>query len=203
MIFKMYKLILFDLGGVLFTNGTKKFISDLSTRYNIPILKIQEVIDGDIGTQYREGKITREGFWKKVIDGLNLKDNIDELEKEWIDGYELIEGTKDIVLSLKGRYILYYLSDNVEERVQKLDKKFSFLKWFDGGIFSHKIGIRKPDPRIYQAAVSLANVLPQDAIFIDDKQDFLPPAKELGITTIWFESPEKLKESLIKINVIN
>lgn len=201
MIFKMYKFILFDLGGVLFTNGTKKFISNLSTRYNIPLIKIQEIIDGNIGTQYREGKIGRDEFWRKVIGLLNLKEDANLLEKEWIDGYKLIEGTKDIILSLKGKFKLFYLSDNVEERVQKLNDKFGFLRWFDGGIFSHNLGIRKPNPLIYKAALEKANTIPAEAIFIDDKPHFLIPAKEMGITTIWFESPEKLKKKLQQLNI--
>lgn len=197
----MYKLMLFDLGGVLFTNGTKKFIDNLSRRYDFSLQKVQDVIDGSVGTQYREGKIDRNEFWKRVINFLNLNEPAEKLEKEWIDGYEIIEGTKDIILSLKGKYKLYYLSDNVEERVQKLDEKFHYLHWFDDGIFSHKIGVRKPNPFIYKAALEKASVTPQKAIFIDDKPNLLVPAKEMGITTIWFETPEKLKESLAKLNI--
>lgn len=197
----MYKLILFDLGGVLFTNGTKKFIDNLSTRYNIPLVKIQEIIDGNIGTQYREGKISKNEFWQKVISILGLKENINTLENEWINGYELIGGTKDIILSLKGKYKLYYLSDNVEERVRKLDQKFGFLQWFDDGIFSHKIGVRKPNPLVYKAALEKANAIPAETIFIDDKPHFLIPAREMGITAIHFESPEKLKKNLQRLNI--
>lgn len=197
----MYKLILFDLGGVLFTNGTKKFIGNLSNRYNIPITRIQDIVDGNIGTQYREGKIGRDEFWQKVISILSLREDVNTLENEWINGYELIEGTKDIILSLRRKYKLYYLSDNVEERVQKLDQKFGFLQWFDDGIFSHKIGVRKPNPLVYKAALAKANAIPAETIFIDDKTHFLPPAKEIGITTIWFESPEKLKEGLRQLHI--
>lgn len=197
----MYKLILFDLGGVLFTNGTKKFIDNLSTRYNIPLVKIQEIIDGNIGTQYREGKISKNEFWQKVISILGLKENINTLENEWINGYELIGGTKDIILSLRRKYKLYYLSDNVEERVRKLDQKFGFLQWFDDGIFSHKIGVRKPNPLVYKAALEKANAIPAETIFIDDKPHFLIPAREMGITAIHFESPEKLKKNLQRLNI--
>src|SRR3990167_84828 len=131
----MIKLILFDLGGVVFTNGTKKFIDDLAARYNLEREKVVEVLDGEVGTKYREGDIDRDEFWKLVLEKLPLNETADELEKEWIGNYDLIEGTKEIIVGLKKKYKVMYLSDNVNERVDKLDERFGFVSWFDGGIF--------------------------------------------------------------------
>ena len=50
----MIKAIIFDIGGVLFTNGVKKFIEDISARYKLDIDEVRNVIDGEIGTNYRE-----------------------------------------------------------------------------------------------------------------------------------------------------
>lgn len=63
----MIKAIIFDLGGVLFTNGTKKFIEDISARYNLDKEAVKDIMDGEIGSNYREAKITREEFWKQVL----------------------------------------------------------------------------------------------------------------------------------------
>jgi len=192
----MIKLILFDLGGVVFTNGTKKFIDDLAARYNLEREKVVEVLDGEVGTKYREGDIDRDEFWKLVLEKLPLNETADELEKEWIGNYDLIEGTKEIIVGLKKKYKVMYLSDNVNERVDKLDERFGFVSWFDGGIFSHEVGVRKPDPKIYQFALKKGEAKPEEAVFIDDKPHFLIPAQEMGMTVILFESPERLAESL-------
>ncbi len=61
----MIKVIIFDLGGVLFTNGTKRFVDLLSTRYRIDKEKIREIMDGEIGSLYREAKISRDAFWQR------------------------------------------------------------------------------------------------------------------------------------------
>lgn len=197
----MIKLILFDLGGVVFTNGTKKFIADLSTRYDISLESVQNVLDGDIGTQYREGDINRDEFWKQVVDKLKLSEPINKLEDEWIGNYELIGGTKNIISELSKKYKVMYLSDNVRERVDKLNERFGFINWFSGGIFSHEVGVRKPNPKIYQFALVKGRALPQETIFIDDKPAMLVPAKEIGITPILFESPEKLSAELAKLGI--
>lgn len=198
----MIKLILFDLGGVVFTNGTKKFVADLSTRYGIPLEAVQNVLDGDIGTQYREGVINRDEFWRQVVEKLKLTEPIDQLEAEWIGNYELIEGTKDIIQELAKNYKVMYLSDNVRERVDKLNVKFGFISWFSGGIFSHEVGVRKPNPKIYQFALEKGQALPAEAVFIDDKPAMLVPATEMGITTLLFESPEMLRVDLDKLGAL-
>ncbi|OGK62125.1 hypothetical protein A2334_04685 [Candidatus Roizmanbacteria bacterium RIFOXYB2_FULL_38_10] len=198
----MITTFLFDLGGVLFTNGTKKFIRELSLSYRIPENEVKEVIDGEIGSFYRESKITRDEFWRLVIERLHLKESANILEKQWIDGYEIIPDTKLIITKLSKKYNLYYLSDNVKERVDTLDKKFNFLKLFKGGIFSHEVGVRKPNPKIYEFALNKSNAKPEQTVFIDDKQIMLEPAKLSGINTILFTTPKELEKYLLEQNLI-
>lgn len=194
----MFKLILFDLGGVLFTNGSNEFINRLAQRYQKTVSEIKTVIDGEIGTAYREGKINRDYFWQEVITKLNLREPAHILEKQWISSYQLIEATKTIILSLRKKYKVFYLSDNVKERVEGLERKFRFLNWFDGGIFSHEVGVRKPNPKIYSLVLKKAGFKAPETVFIDDKKSSLMPAKQMGMTTILFESPKQLLLALNK-----
>lgn len=196
------KAVIFDLGGVLFTNGTKKFIKDLAERYSLDEVAVKEVMDGPIGSQYREGKITRDVFWQRGLAKLGIAGNVDQLEDEWISDYALIEGTRDIILALRGNYKVTYLSDNVRERVEKVDALYHFKEWFDGGIFSHEVGVRKPDPKIYEFALQHAGVKAEESVFIDDKESSLVPAKAMGITTILFKDPGDLKAQLQKLSVL-
>jgi len=190
------------LGGVVFTNGTKKFIADISARYGITPEIILNVMDGEIGSKYREGQIGRDEFWRLVLESLPLKESADDLEKEWIGDYELIPGTKSIIEKLRRKYKVMYLSDNVKERVDKLDTRFGFISWFDGGIFSHEVGVRKPNPKIYEFALQKGNAKPEETVFIDDKPKMLEPAKKMGITGLAFESPEKLAKDLLEMGIL-
>ena len=195
----MIRLILFDLGGVVFTNGTKLFIADMAAKYNLPVANLQAVFDGDIGTQYREGKIGRDQFWQEVLINLPFKESADELEKDWVNHYDLIPGMQELIAGLKRKLQVMYLSDNVRERVENLNERFKFLSWFDGGIFSHEAGVRKPDLRIYKLALKTAGVTATQAVFIDDKVKNLTPAKALGMKVILFESAGQLKQDLDKL----
>jgi putative hydrolase of the HAD superfamily len=55
---------------------------------------------------------------------------------------------------------------------------------FDHVIESAKIGLRKPDPRIYQLMVETLKVDPKTCVYLDDLGVNLKPAREMGMTTI-------------------
>ncbi len=55
---------------------------------------------------------------------------------------------------------------------------------FDHVIESAKIGLRKPDPRIYRMMVDALGVKPAACVYLDDLGVNLKPAREMGMTTI-------------------
>lgn len=55
---------------------------------------------------------------------------------------------------------------------------------FDHVIESAKIGLRKPDPRIYRLMVETLKVDPNKCVYLDDLGVNLKPAREMGMTTI-------------------
>jgi putative hydrolase of the HAD superfamily len=55
---------------------------------------------------------------------------------------------------------------------------------FDHVIESAKIGLRKPDPRIYRLMTDTLKVDPAKCVYLDDLGVNLKPAREMGMTTI-------------------
>ncbi len=58
------------------------------------------------------------------------------------------------------------------------------LALFDELIESSKIGLRKPDPRIYELMCERLAVDPKQCIYLDDLGVNLKPARAMGMTTI-------------------
>lgn len=199
----MIKTIIFDLGGVYFTDGTKKAIVKISKKYNVSRKKVREALKGKLGAKYRVGRMTLEDFWRTSKRIMGLDADTEELQQLWVEQYKPISGTVKIIDSLKRKkkYELLFLSDNAQERVDYLDDKYHFLSRFKDGVFSHVIGVKKPHKKIYKACLERTMSRPDECLFIDDKPENVAAAKKLGMNVIHFESPAKLKARLKEFNV--
>jgi len=62
------------------------------------------------------------------------------------------------------------------------------MEMFDHVIESSKIGIRKPNPRIYEMMCETLGVVPEACVYLDDLGMNLKPAKAMGMATIKVES---------------
>jgi len=62
---------------------------------------------------------------------------------------------------------------------------------FDHVIESAKVGLRKPDSRIYQMMVKTLGVDPEHCVYLDDLGINLKPARAMGMTTIKVASGEQ------------
>jgi putative hydrolase of the HAD superfamily len=66
------------------------------------------------------------------------------------------------------------------------------------------VGMVKPDKEIYELLVERLKengVVSEETVFIDDKEENLVPARELGIETILFEDSEQMIRDLREIGV--
>jgi putative hydrolase of the HAD superfamily len=61
---------------------------------------------------------------------------------------------------------------------------------FDVVIESSKVGVRKPDPKIYELACEALEVEPDEVVFLDDLGVNLKPAAAIGMTTIKVVDPD-------------
>lgn len=67
---------------------------------------------------------------------------------------------------------------------EKAARVSAVMELFDIVIESSKVGVRKPDPAIYQLACEELGIETNEAIFLDDLGVNLKPARELGMVTI-------------------
>ena len=202
----MIKAVIFDLGGVYFTDGTKIAIEKISKKYNLSFKSVQEILKtgSELSKLYRKGEITFKEFWDKVKNLLKIKADNKELNQIWVESYEPIQGTIEIIKQLKEKGIrIYYLSDNVKERVKYLQAKFNFLENFVEGVFSNEAHITKKEGvGVFKLALEKTNDKPEDVAYIDDKEEYVETAKKLGIKAICFKSPKQLEEEFKNLGIL-
>lgn len=70
---------------------------------------------------------------------------------------------------------------------------------FDVIVESSVVGLRKPDLRIYEHTLAQIGVKAHEAVFLDDIGRNLKPARELGMTTIKVEDPDRALDELAQV----
>ena len=70
---------------------------------------------------------------------------------------------------------------------------------FDYFVESSVVGLRKPDPRIYEYACEQMGIAPSQAAFLDDIGRNLKTARQLGMTTIKVDDPIEALEALERV----
>lgn len=90
-----------------------------------------------------------------------------------------------LLQQLSTRYSLGIIANQNAGLTDRL-RAWHILSFFTVVISSHNIGIAKPDPGIFTAALTAAECKPQDACMIGDRLDNdILPAQQLEMRTIW------------------
>ena len=207
MISDKIKTIVFDLGGVYFTPGSLLAMEKIKEIYDIENEKLlrETFIDKPNSEGYllRRGLITIDEFEEKLF----IKLGINKKEKKhtryiWFGSYCIHYGIEELLKKLKrNNYRLLIFSGNVRERIEYLEKKCGFLKYFDDTIFSFDYKMNKADIEFYKELIKHLECEPSEAILIDDEKKNLKIARSLGFKGIHYYYTEKLIEDLKKYGI--
>ncbi len=106
-----------------------------------------------------------------------------------IDSHIIPDEHIEIMKELKKDYKVGIISNNVQEWVKRVLVNYKIESLFDTIIVSSKVGARKPDARIFYAALNALSVEPEETVFISDEvADDLVGAKGCGMRTIWLDT---------------
>ena len=189
------KAILFDAGDVLYFRSEKgnkfsDFINQLSIENPV---NLEGKKDELVQLAYR-GRISQEQFREEVMQLYGITDPVNkEIGKKILEeednGVQFFDGVKETLLALKNNgFYLGIITDTANSVSAKISwfEKGGFGHIWDSIISSRELGIRKPDPEIYQAALSQLNINATQAIFVGHKETEINGAHAVGLKTIAF-----------------
>jgi len=108
-----------------------------------------------------------------------------------------IQGTLEIIRKLKGLgYPVFGLSNWSRETFPRIRARYDFFDLLDGYLLSGEVQTVKPDPLIFQLALTKFNRRAEECLFIDDSPANLQTAAGLGFTCIHFIGPSQLEGEL-------
>jgi 2-haloacid dehalogenase len=93
---------------------------------------------------------------------------------------------------------LYALSNWNADTFTRTRSRFPFLDAFDGLVISGRIGLAKPDPRIFRHLLDEHALAAEDVVFVDDRAANVEAARGSGIEGVLFEGAALLRAELVR-----
>jgi putative hydrolase of the HAD superfamily len=191
-----FRAVIFDLGGVVLDSPLHA-IAAYERELGIPAGFVNRLVvaTGPAGAWSRleRGEVSREAFEADFEAECRAAGHTLSARTmmERIAGCGPRPAMLAAIRTLRGaRYSVAALTNNWAHEGADGSETDSLRELFDVFVESSKLGLRKPDPRIYRHTCRALGVAPRDAIFLDDIGRNLKAARELGMTTIKVEQPE-------------
>lgn len=193
-----YSAIVFDLGNVL-----------IPFDYTIAINKLNQIEQGlgdrffdhyksnySLHREFEKGRVPESDFINKMLEVVNHKIDADTFCRFYADIFSLNTDVISLLPILKKNYKLFLLSNTDSIHKKYGWEKHEFLKYFDKLILSFEVSSVKPEEKIYRAVEKASGLASEEHLFIDDIQEYVDGAKNIGWDAIRFEGYDKLINDL-------
>jgi epoxide hydrolase-like predicted phosphatase len=194
--------VIFDWGGVLIDDPRPGLLRYCSEAFGVPLDEYTPVHDSFLD-DFHTGKISEEKFWRQISGRLGKP--MPDVKSQWYDAFRSAYVPKQqmflLAASLHDKGYKTALLSNTELPAVEFFHEQDY-DMFDVLVFSCVEGVMKPDRSIYEITLQRLGSPPGQAVFIDDRQDYIKGAQEAGLNTILFTSVEKVKDELARLGVV-
>ena len=200
----MIKTVIFDIGMVLAHFRGREMFEDMGIFGNDFDIIVNATIQNPMWNEFDRGLIPTE----EIIE-IFAKD-APQFHKEIAHIFEhpeqmvvMYDYTIPWIRELKERgYKVYALSNWSKPTYEAcIDSHLSFLKEMDGEIISFREHLLKPEREIYQLICDRFDIVPGEAVFLDDNIANIEAARDFGLNAIHFQNYAQGREELEKLLV--
>ena len=196
----MKPVLVFDIGGVLIHfshDPIRQFLIDNGA----PVRSQQEFFEKTRLIDFECGKISCDHFVTSIRSLLGNLLTENEIISQWNGIFRPNDEMLELVMQLKREYRVFLLSNTNELHWKYLNRNYGLERYAHGAVLSFRVGTMKPDPRIYQYLCDEQGINPKDIIFLDDREENVNAAQDLGWTGIHHLSFEKTRQNLLDFDL--
>ncbi|MGW0754119.1 HAD family hydrolase [Streptomyces sp. NPDC002587] len=181
--------VILDIGGVLEITPETGWVHRWEERLGLPLGTVNERMR-DVWSAGSVGSISEREVYEQV--GARLDLDATETEAFMADLWAEYLGTPNdeliaYVRGLRGICKLGILSNSFVGARERETALYHFDDLVDQIVYSHEIGIGKPDLRAFEAVCASLDVRPEDCLFIDDVAVNVEAAQVAGMQGHLFE----------------
>ena len=182
------RAVVFDVGNVLELSDDNYVFHDLAAGLGLTPAQYSERAEGawegaDIGT------VTLQEVHRRLGEALGIgeaqvNEHVERVWREYLGtaNTPMIEFAR----GLRPRYKTGILSNSVVGAREREQAAYGYMDFIDDLVYSHEVGLCKPDPRIYLLSCERLGVQPAEAVFIDNSEPCVQGARNVGMHGVHF-----------------
>ncbi|WP_075182413.1 glucose-1-phosphatase [Pantoea sp. 1.19] len=191
-------LYIFDLGNVIVDIDFNRVLGVWSDLGRVPLATLQSRFAMDEAfEQHERGEISDAQFAEKVCDRLGLALGEEQFEKGWQAVFVSLrpEVIARMHLLREQGHRVVVLSNTNALHTRFWPKQYPEVGQAADAIYlSQEMGMRKPEPAIFQRVLEQEGFAADQAVFFDDNEANVAAARALGIDTVLVTSAKSVPE---------
>ena len=187
------RAVVFDIGGVLELTEPGSLVRIWAPRLGLSPGEMNSRLAG-VAEAGAIGTISEQQAGQQIAGILGLDDAqllvfLADLWAEYLG--TLNTGLASYFASLRPRYRTGIISNSFVGAREQEQQRYGFGDMTDLIVYSHEVGMSKPDPRIYQLACDGLGVPAPDMVFLDDVPENVTAARLAGLHGVLFTSTDQ------------
>jgi putative hydrolase of the HAD superfamily len=192
--------VLFDYGEVLCHPPTDEENAKLAAFFNLDLPRLRRLWERNRGA-FDRGDFTSQVYWSMLAKDAGITVTAAEIEKICeldMTMWSMVNSSMvDWAHQLRASGLKIGLLSNMHpDMVSHCRKQFAWLNSFDFVTFSGEVRMIKPDPAIYEHTLRGLGTCAAETLFLDDREQNVRAAQDLGIRAIRFKSVVQLRNDL-------
>lgn len=181
------KALFFDVGEVLLRFGYERVFAALAASTGRPaplvaaFFSLEELVQ-----RHESGRLPAARLLARLREKLGYAGSAAEFEAIWTGGCAELADNAALLREAAEAAPAYLLSNVGPLHWSFIRRRFAFPRYVRGAVLSYRVGARKPDPRLFEAALALARVRAADALLVDDHPRNVAAARRLGMRAILY-----------------
>jgi putative hydrolase of the HAD superfamily len=198
------KALFLDIGGVLLTNGwDRNARKRASEKFNLDYEKLNERHHLTFDT-YESGKLSLDEYLTRIVFYEPRAYSPQEFTQFIMDQTGPFPDMINLIKDLKNRYNFKIAAVNNEGREinEYRIQHFGLHQFMDLFVSSCYVHFRKPDQDIFRMALDVAQVSPEQVVYVDDRAMFVQVARGLGMHCIHHTNYASTKQALASLGLV-
>lgn len=191
------RAVFFDIGNVLLDYDVSAALKRFGWAVKRHPIKIAKLLwSRRIVEDVERGRLSGKELHAIFRDELGYPGDYRGFKELFCGPFKLNRKTAGLLKKVGQTRPAYLLSNTNRLHYDFIRSNYCFCGDVKGALLSYRLGLRKPEPAIYEAAAARAKIRPEEAFFVDDLAENVRAARKLGWQAVRYQGADHLEKEL-------